>query len=69
VKEAVGKGEEKGGTPLRNALDGTYLGTLLHPALSDVPVGSWTAALVFDAVDLVSGSKAARNAATKERRG
>ena len=63
VQEAVGKGEERGGTTVRNALDGTWLGTPLHPALSDVPVGSWTATLALDAVDLLTGSKAARNAA------
>jgi len=52
-----------GGTPLRNVLDGTSIGTPLHPALTDVPVGSWTAAVVFDGLDLASGSKAMRNAA------
>jgi nitrite reductase/ring-hydroxylating ferredoxin subunit/uncharacterized membrane protein len=42
--------------PLRNALDGVWLGAPLHPALTDVPLGSWTAAAVFDAVDVgVSG--------------
>jgi nitrite reductase/ring-hydroxylating ferredoxin subunit/uncharacterized membrane protein len=52
-----------GGAPLRNVLDGTSIGTPLHPALTDVPVGSWTAAVVFDGLDLASGSKAMRNAA------
>lgn len=55
--------EEKGGTRLRNILDGVWLGAPLHPSLTDVPVGSWTAAVVLDAVEVVSGSKAARNAA------
>lgn len=59
VQEAI----DKGGTGVRNALDGLWLGTPLHPALSDVPVGSWTAAIALDAVDTLSGSKAARNAA------
>ncbi len=54
---------DKGGTTLRNALDGTWLGSPLHPVLQAVPVGSWTAAFALDAVDLVSGSKAVRNAA------
>jgi nitrite reductase/ring-hydroxylating ferredoxin subunit len=36
--------------PLRNVLDGVWLGAPLHPALTDVPLGSWTAAFVFDAV-------------------
>ena len=59
VREAVGKG----GVRVRNALDGTWLGTPLHPALSDVPVGSWTAALIFDGLDAATGSRAMRNAA------
>src|SRR5215207_1419510 len=54
---------DKGGTTLRNALDGTWLGSPLHPVLQAVPVGSWTAAFALDAVDLVSSSKAVRNAA------
>ena len=59
VQEAIGKG----GVGMRNALDGTWLGAPLHPALSDVPIGSWTAALIFDGLDAVTGSKAIRNAA------
>ncbi len=59
VQEAV----EAGGTTVRNVLDGTWLGSPLHPALTDVPVGSLTAALVFDGLDLVSGKRAMRNAA------
>jgi nitrite reductase/ring-hydroxylating ferredoxin subunit/uncharacterized membrane protein len=35
----------------------------LHPVLTDVPVGSWTAALVFDGLDAATDSRAARNAA------
>jgi len=59
VREAVGRG----GVRVRNALDGTWLGTPLHPALSDVPIGSWTAALIFDGLDAATGSRAMRNAA------
>jgi nitrite reductase/ring-hydroxylating ferredoxin subunit/uncharacterized membrane protein len=59
VQEAV----EAGGTTARNALDGTWLESPLHPALTDVPVGSWTAALVFDGLDLATGSRTMRNAA------
>ncbi len=40
---------------VKNALHGTWLGHPLHPALTDVPLGSWTAALVLDAVDLARG--------------
>ncbi len=33
---------------VRNALHGTWLHEPLHAVLTDVPVGSWTAAVVFD---------------------
>ncbi len=39
---------------VRNALDGVWLGAPLHPALTDVPVGSWTAALMLDGAAAVS---------------
>lgn len=39
---------------VRNALHGTWLGHPLHPLLTDLPVGAWTAALVLDGVDAVS---------------
>lgn len=35
---------------LRSALSGTFLGHSLHPLLTDVPIGTWTSALVLDAV-------------------
>ena len=54
---------DRGGVTLRNALDGVWIEVPLHPILTDIPVGSWTATIALDAVDLVSGSKAARNAA------
>jgi nitrite reductase/ring-hydroxylating ferredoxin subunit/uncharacterized membrane protein len=59
VQDAV----EAGGTTARNVLDGVWFEVPLHPVLTDVPVGSWTAALVFDGVDAATGSKAVRNAA------
>ena len=37
--------------PARNVLDGVWFGVPLHPALTDVPLGSWTAAAAFDAID------------------
>ena len=33
---------------LKDALYGTWLGHPLHPAITDVPVGSWTMTAVFD---------------------
>lgn len=59
VREAV----EAGGATARNVLDGVWFGAPLHPALTDVPVGSWTAALIFDGLDAATGRKAVRNAA------
>ena len=59
VREAV----EKSGTTARNVLDGVPMELPLHPALTDVPMGAWTAALVFDGCDLATNSRAMRNAA------
>lgn len=39
------------GTVLKNALHGVYLKHPLHAAITDVPVGSWTAAAVLDAME------------------
>jgi nitrite reductase/ring-hydroxylating ferredoxin subunit/uncharacterized membrane protein len=49
--------------PLRNVLDGVWLGAPLHPALTDVPLGSWSAAATFDAVDLLRGEDSLAEAA------
>jgi hypothetical protein len=48
---------------LHAALDGTWLGAPPHPALTDAPVGSWTAAFGIDLVSTLTGSHAIRNAA------
>ncbi len=45
------------GRELKNFLHGTWLGHPLHPALTDIPVGAWTAALVLDALESMSGRK------------
>ena len=39
------------GRAVRNFLNGTWLGHPLHPALTDVPLGAWTATVVLDAFD------------------
>lgn len=54
---------DRGGTTARNVLDGVWMEVPLHPVLTDVPIGSWTATLVFDGLDIVSGKRAMRNAA------
>ena len=38
---------------LRNFLNGTWLGEPLHVVLTDLPVGAWTVAIVFDLLDLI----------------
>ena len=35
--------------PLKTFLNGSWLGHPLHPVLTDIPVGAWTAAMVLDA--------------------
>ncbi len=40
---------------LKNLLNGTRLGEPLHVILTDVPIGAWTAALAFDALELIGG--------------
>ena len=48
---------------VQNALDGTWLGVPLHPALTDLPIGSWTTGVTLDAVESAVPSPALRNAA------
>jgi len=42
------------GQKIKNFLNGTWLGEPLHVILTDVPIGAWTTALVFDALELVT---------------
>jgi nitrite reductase/ring-hydroxylating ferredoxin subunit len=44
--------------PVRDVLDGVWFGNPLHPALTDVPIGAWSAAFALDLV----GSEAADGA-------
>ncbi len=37
-------------TPLKNLLNGVWLGHPFHPLLTDLPIGAWTGAAVLDAV-------------------
>src|SRR5437763_561379 len=60
VKQAV-QGAIKAAGPvgqqIEDVLHGTGLGHPLHPALTDLPVGAWTVALVFDALDAWRGDE------------
>lgn len=51
------------GQQVQNALNGTWLGHPLHPVLTDIPLGAWTTALVFDAMDAASRSRQCADAA------
>jgi nitrite reductase/ring-hydroxylating ferredoxin subunit/uncharacterized membrane protein len=54
VQKFVDKALYAGGRPtaqrMRNFLNGTWLGNPFHVVLSDIPIGAWTVALVFDAL-------------------
>ena len=52
IKQVV---HSAGGDKLRRALHGDWLHEPLHVILTDVPVGSWTATVAFDALAAVSG--------------
>jgi nitrite reductase/ring-hydroxylating ferredoxin subunit/uncharacterized membrane protein len=59
VQQPVG-GALEGAPGLRSVLDGAILGHPAHPALTDVPVGAWTAGLVLDVLDLWAGRRELR---------
>ncbi len=39
---------------IRNFLNGTWIGEPLHVILTDIPIGAWTVALVFDSLELIA---------------
>lgn len=53
----------KGGQQAKNFLHGTWIGHPLHAILTDVPIGAWTAAVVFDALDSMNTRRHYRVAA------
>lgn len=44
---------------VKNALSGTWIGHAFHPLMTDVPIGSWTSAMVLD---LVGGRESRKGA-------
>jgi nitrite reductase/ring-hydroxylating ferredoxin subunit/uncharacterized membrane protein len=50
VSEPVQEAVQAVPKPIRDLLDGVWLGNPLHPALTDVPIGAWTAAFALDLV-------------------
>jgi nitrite reductase/ring-hydroxylating ferredoxin subunit/uncharacterized membrane protein len=57
LQKALDKALYANGNPgaqkIRNFLNGTWLGEPLHVVLTDVPVGAWTVAMAFDALDVI----------------
>src|SRR4051812_15153831 len=51
------------GRNVKDLLNGVWLGHPLHPVLTDIPVGAWTMAEVFDALDATSGGSRYEEAA------
>jgi nitrite reductase/ring-hydroxylating ferredoxin subunit/uncharacterized membrane protein len=59
LQRAVGETFDSAGTAgrkVRNFLHGVWLGHPLHPVLTDIPVGAWTAAVILDAMDEREGA-------------
>jgi uncharacterized membrane protein len=56
IKECFEAGGEAG-QAIKNFLHGKWLGHPLHPALTDIPIGAWTAALALDAMEMTTGRK------------
>ncbi len=60
LQEAIRKLFEaggRGGSAAKNFLHGSALGHPLHPALIDLPLGSFTLAAIFDAIELAGGEQ------------
>ncbi|MBA3916597.1 MAG: Rieske 2Fe-2S domain-containing protein [Acidobacteriales bacterium] len=56
VHKAFASGGERG-QAVKNFLNGTWIGEPLHVILTDIPIGAWTVALVFDGLDLISNKR------------
>ena len=46
--------------PVKDALSGTWLGHPLHPLLTDIPIGTWTSAILLDFLGGRASEPAAR---------
>jgi nitrite reductase/ring-hydroxylating ferredoxin subunit/uncharacterized membrane protein len=56
-------GGESGAKELKNLLNGVWLGHPLHPMITDVPVGAWTATLVLDGAAAMTSNESFERAA------
>ncbi|MBA2287840.1 MAG: Rieske 2Fe-2S domain-containing protein [Ktedonobacteraceae bacterium] len=50
-------------TTVKNVLNGVWLGHPLHPVITDIPIGSWTATMLLDAMWLVNADDGVAKAA------
>lgn len=57
VQKAIHGAFERVSPKVENFLHGTWLGHPLHVVLTDVPIGSWTAAVLLDIAEAVSGDE------------
>lgn len=57
LDKALYGGGRPGAQRLRNFLNGTWLGEPLHVVLTDIPIGAWTAAMIFDALSVNSSRR------------
>ena len=57
LDKALYGGGTRAAQQLRDFLNGTWLGQPLHVVLTDVPIGAWTMAMVFDGLELATGRR------------
>ena len=61
LQKVIHKGFQfRGGRYLKNFLHGTRVGHPLHVILTDIPIGAWTVAIAFDALDSMSARRQLR---------
>jgi nitrite reductase/ring-hydroxylating ferredoxin subunit/uncharacterized membrane protein len=62
IQGVVQKALATAGSPVRNALNGTWLGHPLHPLLTDIPIGAWTVTFALDALTVIGRPSDERSA-------
>lgn len=50
---------DAGGPAAKYVLNGTFLGHALHPILTDIPIGAWSAVALLDTIEVVGGADVA----------
>jgi nitrite reductase/ring-hydroxylating ferredoxin subunit/uncharacterized membrane protein len=63
VQNAVSSAFGHTGRGVQDALNGVWLGHPLHPVITDIPVGAWTTALLFDIACIIRRKRKYRDAA------